>query len=158
MRYVSALGLTLVLLSLLGSPARGMAATADQYGPLYANLKGEVVLDNARVFVQKFIVQPGQSTGRRTHPGDQLLVFIKGGVLTTQAGRSILWRDGRVMWRAAADGATDGSDAGSTNTGKTPIEMIWVTLKPVTVPAAAPPGAAPKYRYLNYPNIPGQDL
>jgi len=148
--------LALPLMGLLGLPGRGDAAGSAQYGPMYANLEGEVLLDNPRVFVQKFIVQPGQFTGHRTHSSDQLLVFVKGGVLTSRAtGRSTLWRDGRVVWHNAADGA----DEGSTNTGTTPIEMIWVTLKPVAPsPTAAPPGSLPKYRYLNYPNIPGEDL
>jgi hypothetical protein len=146
-------GLVLPLLASIGLPLRAIAATSAQYGPLYANLQGDVLLDNPRVFVQKFIVRPGQSTGRCTRPSDHLLVFVKGGVLTSQAGRSTLWRDGRVVWRNAADDA----DAGSTNTGAAPIEMISVTLKPVasTVPATGHP---PKYRYLNYPNIPGEDL
>jgi quercetin dioxygenase-like cupin family protein len=143
----------------LSIPTRGFAFLALRALPLCAlmglPLRAEVLLDNPRVFVQKFTVRPGQSTGLRTQPGDQLLVFVKGGVLTSRAtGRSTLWREGRVVWRAAADGADDGA----TNTGSTPIEMISVTLKPVAAPAAAPPGAAPKYRYLNYPNIPGEDL
>ncbi len=147
----------LPFLVLIGLPGRGIGAPSAQYGPMYANLRGEVLLDNPRVFVQKFIVQPGQFTGRRTHSGDQLLVFIKGGVLTSQAGRSTFWRGGRVAWHDAAEGA----DTGSTNTGATPIEMIWVTLKPVATPAIAAtpnPTSTPKYRYLNYPNIPGEDL
>ena len=129
------------------------AGAAASYGPHYANLQGEVLLDNPRVFVQKFVVKPGQSTGRRTHTGDQLLVFIKGGVLTSTAGRSTLWRDGRVMWQGGS-----AVDEGSTNTGAAPIEMIWVTLKPVPAGAADVPGMPPKYRYLSYPNIPGEDL
>jgi len=129
----------------LAAPFEGRAAT-------YANLQGEVVLDNPRVLVEKYIVQPGQSTGLHSHPSDQLLVFIKGGVLTSASGRSVLWRDGRVQWQ----NATDPPEAGSTNTGTTPIEMICVSLKPVTAPAAT--AASPKYRYLNYPNIPGEDL
>jgi hypothetical protein len=133
-------------------------AAAAKYGPRYANLRGEVVLDNPRVVVQKFTVLPGQSTGRRAQTGDQLQVFIKGGVLTSAAGRSTLWRDGRVVWH----GADDAADAGSTNTGPTPIEMVWVTLKPLVSSSAAAgrPSAiaGPKYRYLNYPNIPGEDL
>jgi hypothetical protein len=41
--------------------------------------------------------------------------------------------------------------------GCSPIEMIWVVLKPVvSLPSAA--AAGPKYHYLNYPNIPGEDL
>jgi quercetin dioxygenase-like cupin family protein len=138
----------------IGLPVRGIAATTTQYGPLYANLQGEVVLDNPRVFVQKFIVSPGQSTGPRMHTGDQLQVFIKGGVLTSTAGRSTLWRDGRVVWHDAGENA----DAGSTNTGSTPIEMIWVALKPVAPSSSAAGSAGPKYHYLNYPNIPGEDL
>jgi hypothetical protein len=129
-------------------------ATAAGYGPQYANLHGEVLLDNPRVLVQKFVVKPGESTGRRSLSGDQLLVFIKGGVLKSAAGRSTLWRDGRVLWQSASAPAEEGS----TNTGATPIEMIWVTLKPVAAGAAPAPGSSPKYRYLNYPNIPGEDL
>ena len=141
------------LLAAIGLPLRGIAATSAELGPRYANLQGEVLLDNARVLVQKFTVQPGQSTGRRMRSADQLLVFVKGGVMTS-AGRSTLWRDGRVVWKHPAD-----DEAGSTNTGKTPIEMIWVTLKPVDAPSSAPaPASTPKYRYLDYPNIPGEDL
>jgi quercetin dioxygenase-like cupin family protein len=140
-------------LALSGLPLRGVAVASAQYGPLYANLRGEVLLDNERVFVQKFVVEPGGSTGRRTRPGDQLLVFVKGGVLTSPDGRSTLWRDGRVIWKNIAD-----DDSGATNTGTTPIEMIWVTLKPVAPPRAAKAKGPAKYRYLNYPNIPGEDL
>src|SRR5207344_3381283 len=68
-----------LLMGLVGLPCRGDAASTAQYGPMYANLEGEVLLDNPRVFVQKFVVRPGQSTGRRTHPGNQLVVFVKGG-------------------------------------------------------------------------------
>ena len=80
-------------------------------------------------------------------------MFIKGGVLRSAAGRSTLWRDGRVAWESA-DNASDG---GSTNVGTTPIEMIWVRLKqaPATV---TPASAAPRDYHLGYPNIPGEDL
>jgi hypothetical protein len=140
------LGFGCAVLPVCGSAAGDLASAAS-----YAGLSGDVLLDNARVLVQKFVVQPGQSTGRRTHPADQLIVFIKGGVLKSQAtGRSTLWRDGRVVWQSA----TDPADEGSTNTGQAPIEMDVVTLKPVAQPAAA----KPKSEYLNYPNIPGEDV
>src|ERR1700733_13006932 len=141
----------ILLTVLIGPPAPGIAAQLSVDGPTYANLHGEMLLDNPRVIVQKFVVEPGQSTGRHTHPGDQLAVFIKGGVLTSRAtGRSTLWRDGRVVWQ----NATDPADEGSTNTGITPKEMVWVTLKPVEQSAAVAPEGKPKYQYLNYPNIP----
>ena len=141
---------------LAGAPARGTGPQPSIYRPTYANLQGETLLDNARVIAQKFVIEPGQSTGRHSHPGDQLAVFIKGGVLTSRTSRrSTLWRDGRVLWQ----NATDPADDGSTNSGTTPIEMLWVTLKPVATrsPAAAS-GHNAKYHYLNYPNIPGEDL
>jgi quercetin dioxygenase-like cupin family protein len=130
------------------------AAVSSAMGePIFAELRGEVLLDNPRVLVEKYVLQPGQSTGRQSHPGDQLWVFIKGGVLTSRAtGRATLWRDGRVEWFNATDRVSDGA----TNTGGSPIEIDLVTLKPV--PASTAPLLKPKYHYLNYPNIPGEDL
>jgi quercetin dioxygenase-like cupin family protein len=157
--------LLLALAAGAAAPARDAATAADHGAPAsaaltgertstYANLQGEVVLENARVRVEKFVILPGTSTGLHTHPADQLLVFVKGGVLTAASGRSTLWRDGRVEWQSARAAA----DPGSTNTGPAPIEIICVNLKPVATHAAAGPEGQPKYRYLNYPNIPGEDL
>jgi len=123
-------------------------------GRIYADLQGEILLDNERVLVRKLIVQPGQSTGRPVHGGDHLQVFIKGGVLTSSTtGRATLWKDGRVVWH----GAPDPEDRGSINTGNAPVEMVWVSIKPVGVPAGTV-GTKPKYAFLDYPNIPGEDL
>jgi len=144
----------LLMAALAALPAAGIAAAPTKIAPTFANLQGEVVLDNSRVLVQRFVIQPGQSTGLHTHPGNQLLVFIKGGVLRSDSGRSTLWKDGRVLWQ----NATDRADDGSSNTGSTPVEIICVNLKPVESAAAAQPGAKPKYHYLDYPNIPGEDL
>jgi mannose-6-phosphate isomerase-like protein (cupin superfamily) len=151
-------GLSLAMLGLASTLCLGIAspsAAATQAGrpPTFANLQGEVVLDNPRVTVEKFMLQPGQPTGEQRHPLDQLWVFVKGGVLTSSEGRATLWRDGRVLWRSASERP----DTGSTNTGATPIVLICVNLKPWP---RTPPGsdAKPKYRYLNYPNIPGEDL
>jgi quercetin dioxygenase-like cupin family protein len=149
------------VICILGLLAPALASLASQAAPVeslrhtmaYADLHGEVVLDNERVLVQKFVIQPGQSTGPRTNSVDQLLVFIKGGVLKSVAGRSTIWKDGRVQWRSAADR----SDAGAVNSGTTPIEIICVSLKPVGSPTKTAANE-PKYRYLNYPNIPGEDL
>ncbi|HVO48511.1 MAG TPA: hypothetical protein VMT29_19500 [Steroidobacteraceae bacterium] len=142
---------------LAGTPLSAAAAEVTSYLQTYANLPGtgEVLLDNERVVVQKFTLQPGQSTGSHAHHGNQLLVFIRGGLLTSAAtGRTTLWKDGRVLWQDA----TSHPDPGSTNTGSAPIVLMWVTLKPVAAGHRAPPGSPPKYRYLNYPNIPGEDL
>ena len=122
--------------------------------PIYEGLTGTIALDNDRVVVRRFIIQPNQSTGLHAHVAQQLLIFIKGGVLTSKAGRSTVWPDGRVVWLQDA-----GHDEGSTNTGRTPIELIWVTLKPINS-ASQPVASRQKlsYGYLNYPNIPGEDV
>ena len=158
---IGAISLCMMAVMALAMVSPGAAATAAAGAPTtagqpdeasaYAELPGEVVLDNPRVRVRKFILQPGQS-GRIPHAGDELVVFVRGGILTA-AGRSVLWRDGRVLWWSAAERG----DTGHSNGGQTPIEMICTTFKPVA-PAATVPGQPPKYRYLNYPNIPGEDL
>jgi hypothetical protein len=100
------------------------------------------------------VVEPGQSTGRHTHRGDQLLVVIKGGVLTSAAtGRSTLWHDGRVMWQ----GAHEPADEGSSNPGAAAIELVWVSFKPFPARSAANRLASAD-AHLIYPNIPGEDL
>ncbi len=145
-----------LLLLLPASELAGAAAGPGAAAPIreiYANLKGEVLLDNARVRVQRYVIAPGQSTGARAAQSSQLLVVIRGGVLTSTAtGRSVLWRDGRVTWHEANE-----QDAGSKNSGSAPIILEWVSIKPVAHPMALGPGSPPK-GYLNYPNIPGEDL
>jgi mannose-6-phosphate isomerase-like protein (cupin superfamily) len=144
------------VLALAALAFSGRPVHAAERSPIYAELQSEVLLENSRVLVERFVLQPGQSTGRHTHPADQLLVFVKGGVLQAAPnGRATLWRDGRVVW----ENSTDAADAGSRNVGAEPIVMIWVTLKPTTaaaVPASAASGQLDAH--LDYPNIPGEDL
>jgi len=133
------------------------AARGAEVPPIYSGLSGKVMLDNARVRVEKFVLAPGASTGRHSYPADQLVVFVKGGTLKSMdSGRSVLWKDGRVRWHSAGEP----SNGGSTNVGTAPIEMIWVTVKPVPAGAASQdyPEGPPHDYHLNYPNIPGEDL
>jgi beta-alanine degradation protein BauB len=139
-------------MALLPLALPGTSVCAADRPLIYAALPGELLLENPRVIVEKFVLAPGQSTGRHTHPGDQLLVFVHGGVLKSLAtGRATLWRDGRVLWQSSGDAA----DEGSSNAGSTAIVMIFVTLKPITAASAA---AGRQAHYLDYPNIPGEDL
>jgi len=144
-------------LALLPLALSGRPAEAADRPPTYAALHGELLLDNPRVLVERFELQPGQSTGRHTHPGDQLLVFVKGGVLRSVAtGRATLWRDGRAVWQSSNDPA----DGGGQNVGTESIVMISVTFKPSA--AVAPPATVSAEErqdaHLNYPNVPGEDL
>jgi mannose-6-phosphate isomerase-like protein (cupin superfamily) len=140
-----------LLIGAVGGPVAAAPPTAAGI-PSYSNLTGRVVLNDERVLVQAFSIQPGQSTGRHTHHDAELLVFVKGGVLKSEAdGRATLWRDGRRL-----DPSTN-EDQGSRNVSPTPIELMEVILKPRSPPA----GTAFKeadYGYLAYPNIPGEDV
>jgi quercetin dioxygenase-like cupin family protein len=142
--------LALLLLALSGCPVEAAARTL-----IYADLPGELLLDNSHVLVERFVLEPGQTTGRHTHPADQLLVFVKGGLLKSErTGRSTLWRDGRVAWHSSGEPP----DEGSRNVGPEKIVMIWVTLKPVAAASVAARTRRRPDAYLNYPNIPGEDL
>jgi predicted metal-dependent enzyme (double-stranded beta helix superfamily) len=144
----------LVLLPLALSAS---ALGASEHAATEAAAQHELLLDNSRVLVERFVLQPGQSPSPHSHSSDQLLVFVKGGVLKSAAtGRSTLWRDGRVLWRSSTDPANDVSR----NAGPEPIVMIRVTLKPVLAAASAAKGGKepPPDQHLNYPNIPGEDL
>lgn len=139
-------------IALLPFALPGASFAAADRTPIYAGLHGELLLENPRVIVEKFVLAPGQSTGRHTRRGDQLLVFVRGGTLRSLAdGRSTLWRDGRVLWQSSSAAP----DEGSRNVGSAPVVMIWVTLKPIGA-ASAPAGR--QAHYLDYPNIPGEDL
>jgi beta-alanine degradation protein BauB len=147
---------SLVLAAMLTVPAYAAATTAPAPAAVFAGLRGTVLLENERVRVERFELAPGQSTGRHEHPSDELLVFVRGGVLrSADTGRKTLWRDGRVSWQRAA-----AADAGVQNAGDATIVVIVVSLKPPPQHSASAAVVAhnPFGFYLNYPNIPGEDL
>ena len=118
-----------LLLAGAGSPARagdGPISPCHQY---YPNIPGEVLLENDKVVVQRFIFPPGQWEGVHAHPPDQLYIHIKGGEWTvrygnrTETGRS---ETGSVGWYGPVDLSADHE---SVNSGSEPIDLIWVTLK-----------------------------
>ena len=144
--------------ALVGACSKLEAAPVSQQPrsdpPIYSDLPGTIALENDHVIVQRFVIAPGQSTGRHVHAARQLEVFIKGGVLTSNTGRSTVWPDGRVVWLQDA-----GHDGGSTNTGSSPIELVWLTLKSgQSTSHAAGPAQKPGFGSLDYPNIPGEDV
>jgi hypothetical protein len=99
---------------------------------------GRVVLDNERVLVLAFGIQPGQSTGHQTqregvraHHPNTLYIFIKGSQWlssTTNPPSEIVGNspDGDVGWMPAID-ISAGHESG--NTGSTPSDVVWIALK-----------------------------
>lgn len=112
------------LLLLTGNPA-----TQQDRRQRYPNIPGEVVFENDRVVVQRFVVQPGRWEGVHSHPGNQLYVHVKGGEWTVRDGAKRVTSvspDGEVGWM---DAVPLSQDHESGNTGTEPIDLLWITLK-----------------------------
>ena len=138
--------------------AAGGQDASSRYRQSYASpaVHGETLLDNDRIVVQKFVIPSGAWEGQHPHPGNQLWVQMTDGEWTSHADRTQVSRlkAGTVGWLPPADRPEN--DEGSINTGSTPIELLWVTLKPHT--ATASEIASMKNYQLVYPNIPGDLL
>ena len=112
------------------------AALAQQE---YPNIAGETILEDDRVVVQRFVLQPGQDEGIHEHPEHQLVIVLQSsGELVTRfrgeettitsseedpsSGPQIgaFWRPGPV---------TLGDEHTSINTGTRPLEWIAITFK-----------------------------
>ena len=101
----------------------------DSYYQHYPKIPGEILFENDKLVVQKFIIEPGQWEGVHSHPGNQLYVHIRGGEWTVRYGEekeTSVSETGSVGWMPAVAMSQDHE---SGNTGDTPIELLWVTLK-----------------------------
>jgi hypothetical protein len=137
-----------------GIPTRAAARDVlDADIPTYANFRGQTVLNNDRLVVQRFVIPAGAWVGRHTAIGNQLWVQMNDGVwqLHNDPTKLLKQTAGTVGWVEQAE-----NDDGEINAGMTPIELLWVTLKPHT--ASAEEIAAMKNYRLVYPNIPGLTL
>ena len=152
---VSILFLAAVTGSAQDSTAPKQVAGDDkQFLLTYPNLEnsdGEVVLTNYHVVLQRLLVGPGEWEGIHSHPGNQIYVHIKGGEWSGRLGgkseySGIVSSDGEVGWMDAIP-LSAGHESG--NTGDTPIDLIYVTLKD-----EAPIAPEVKYAPQIYPNIP----
>ena len=95
----------------------------------YPNIPGQLLLENNKVVVQKFVFPPGQWEGVHAHPPNQLYIHLKGGQWTVRYGdrlESVFARTRSVGWIGPVSLSKDHE---SVNAGLEPIELIWVTLK-----------------------------
>ena len=102
----------------------------------YPNVPGLTLLDDDRVVVQKFVLQPGQWEGIHTHPEHQLVIVLnRTEEVTYRMGDedtifktdteelddiSVFWRRGPVTLEQRHE---------SGNTGTRPLEWIAITFK-----------------------------
>lgn len=98
---------------------------------IYPDLPLDLLLENDRLIVQRGQVEPGQWTGIHSHPGNQILIHIKGGVWSErrngmQSPPSQLSEAGSVEWIDAVE-LSEAHESG--NTGDTTIDFVLVSLK-----------------------------
>jgi predicted metal-dependent enzyme (double-stranded beta helix superfamily) len=113
----------------------------------YPNIDGEVLLDDDRVVVQRFVLEPGQWEGIHEHPEHQLVIVLKNtDELTFRFGGAERVFTGPedenpeamdVFWRPGPVSMSDQHDSG--NTGTRPLEWIAITFKSDSVATDNPP-------------------
>ena len=117
----------------------GVTACANHHGngppnachQYYPNIAGELLLENDKLVVQRFIIEPGEWEGIHPHPPNQLYIHVKGGEWTVKYGdeaKTSLSPDAEIGWSETGTPASAMHESG--NTGDEPIDLIWVTLKP----------------------------
>lgn len=97
----------------------------------YPNIPLELLLENGQMIAQRIQIEPGQWTGIHSRPGNQVYIYIKGGILSERRGGvqsppSPLSEDGSVGWMDAVE-LSEAHEFG--NTGDTTIDIVLVTLK-----------------------------
>ena len=132
--------------------AAGQGLDQGDHRQHYPNISGEVVFENERVLVQRFVLQPGEWEGIHTHSGNQLSVGLSDGESTIRSGDDetvLIGRVGSVGWQRAVT-LDERHESGAT--GHRPVEWLWLNLKPGD-PAGAPEIVDHRH---HYPNIPGE--
>ncbi len=113
----------------------------------YPNIPGEVLLDDERVVVQRFRLEPGVWEGIHEHPEYQLVIVLQSSdELTERFGdtETVLTIDEEqrqqsmsVFWRPGPVELSERHETG--NTGTRPLEWIAITFKSDSVATDDPP-------------------
>ena len=109
-------------------------ATAGHSQQNYPNIDGETLLEDDRVVVQRFILEPGQWEGIHEHPENQLVIVLNSTqelIYRFRGSERILERPEddtvRAFWRPGPVFMSDEHESG--NTGTRPLEWIAITFK-----------------------------
>ena len=118
------------------------ATNAQQY---YPNVPGEILLEDDRVVVQRFVLEPGQWEGIHAHPEYQLVIVLNSSDELTYRFEDketvFSYPDGQpekmsTFWRPAVD-FSEQHESG--NTGTHPLEWIAITFKSDSITTDNPP-------------------
>ena len=113
----------------------------------YPNVDGETLLEDDRVIVQRFVLEPGQWEGVHEHPEHQLVIVVNAtDELTYRIGESnrVFKRENEEelqritsFWRPGPVFLSDDHESG--NTGTRPLEWIAITFKSESIATDDPP-------------------
>ena len=116
----------------------GPGALAQQS---YPNISGEVLLDDERVVVQRFRLEPGEWEGIHEHPEHQLVIVLQSSDELTQRfgdSETVLSIDEAqrpqsmsVFWRPGPVALSERHETG--NTGTRTLEWIAITFKSASI-------------------------
>lgn len=138
---------SLLLLAVLCSSVAG-----EQY---YPNIPGEVLMEDDRVIVQRFVLEPGQWEGIHSHPEYQLVIVLKrtDEVTYRLGGKDTIFKSSEgellenpysVFWRPGPVNLSDRHDSG--NTGSKTLEWIAITFKRDSIAAEPAESRVPEIR------------
>ncbi len=119
--------------------------TTNTYGQqTYPNIEGETLLEDDRIIVQRFELQPGQWEGIHEHPEYQLVIVLNSTnelVYRFRGSERVFERPEddsvRAFWRPGPVYMSDEHESG--NTGDRPLEWIAITFKSDSVATDNPP-------------------
>ena len=113
----------------------------------YPNVDGETLLEDDRIIVQRFVLEPGQWEGIHEHPEHQLVIVLS-------STEEVRYRFGdkervfkqpedepvdkvRAFWRPGPVHLSQQHESG--NTGTRPLEWIAITFKSDSIKTDNPP-------------------
>lgn len=123
----------------------GLFMATSGYGQQdYPNVEGETLLEDDRVVVQRFVLEPGQWEGIHEHPEHQLVIVLNSTnelVYRFRGSEKLFERPDddsvRAFWRPGPVHMSDEHESG--NTGTRPLEWIAITFKNDSITTDDPP-------------------
>jgi predicted metal-dependent enzyme (double-stranded beta helix superfamily) len=125
-----------------------LAAANASAQQTYPNVEGQLLMEDERVIVQRFVLEPGQWEGIHAHPEYQLVLVVQSTDEVTMRfgdketifsgenqGMSAFWRPGPVA-------ISEQHESG--NTGSSPLEWIAISFKKDSIATDSPPRVVPR--------------